>query len=606
MGPDEICKERARGWSERLTRSKNRHRLLGNARLVGSVLGLVFLWWVESNAPAFTWLTVSVLVGAFMATTAVFSRFEKASKYATLAKILYLTHAPGETRNGIGNQSAEDLEFNKDHPFAFDTDIVESGGLVDYLNIATTREGIDRLAGLLTVYASKNLIEQRQAAVKELKAQLDLREEMFVVGSMKRTYIRTEQMRHWAEQDVAKVPKWVPATCVAFSCSVLAFIGAVAYSPSAATYVALASALVAQFAFAKVCRRYLKAEGMNAERIHLDFDSLRGLVEILERQKFQAPILRDLIGCLQSANGERASRTIGRFCRLISSYEARRNQIVAVLGPLVMYEIQLALAIERWRAKHGAKVPAWIDAVGTFEAYSALGCFAFENPYYCFARLSDTGPVLQAESLAHPLLGEDAVANDISLDAQRPILVVSGANMAGKSTLLRTIGASVALTYAGAPVRARSLKMSIVNAVASIRVQDSLQGGVSKFAAELQRIRLMLESIRGGIPTLVLVDELFAGTNSFDRFTGAVALSKFLLACETSLAVLSTHDRNVTHWAEHNSDRVSNVHFRDIFEDGKMRFDFKLKAGPALRGNAVDLMKLAGLPIPDTLPTAYG
>ncbi len=606
MGPDDICKQRVREWGERLAHSQQRHRLLGNARLVGSAVGLTLLWWVESNAPGFTWTTVAVLVGAFIATTAAFSRFERASKYAQLATILYLTPARANTRKELGNQTAEDLDFDKDHPFAFDTNILEPGGLVDFLNIANTGEGIDKLADLLTTSASKERIEQRQEAVKELKAQLDLREEMFVVGSMKRAYIRTEQIRRWAEQDPSIVPKWVPATCVAFSCSVLACIGSVAYGPSAATYVALAAVLAAQFAFAKVCRRYLTAKGMDAESIHLDFDSLRSLIEILERQEFQAPVLQDLTARLKSAKGERASGTIGRFCRLISSYEARRNQIVAVLGPLVMYELQLALAIERWRARHGSKVAGWIDAVGTFEAYSSLGCFAFENPYYCFATVAHSGPVLRAEDLAHPLLGEEAVANDVSLDAQRPILVVSGANMAGKSTLLRTIGVNVALTYAGAPVRARSMEMSPMNEIASIGVQDSLQKGVSRFAAELLRIRLMLDSIRDGNPTLVLIDELFAGTNSFDRFTGAVALSKFLLGCETSLAVLSTHDRHVTRWADENSDTVANVHFRDIFDDGKMKFDYKLQPGPALRGNAVDLMKLAGLPIPATLPVARG
>ena len=601
MGPAEICARRLHALQEDRNKWARRHRWLGNARLAGAGLGLGVLWAAETYAPQLTWYFVAALVGGYLLTGRAFSKFEKALDYASHAMVLYQAPVAGKKRKELPDKIVLSSELEEGHPFARDLDILEPGGLLDYLNIGSSQDGLARLAGLVTEPSSNQVIAERQAVIKELRPNLDLREEFYVAGSLKVPYIRTHLMRDWAAQQPVQSPSWLPMAClVVSSATILAGCFALA-AASLPAYVSLGACLLAEFALWKASQRYLTAEVMNAERIHRDFYAVRELVRILERQDFNAPILRDLTASLMS-EGRPASEVIGRFCQLIGMFEARRNQVVAIFGPLVLYTTQLALAMERWRAKHAANFHVWIDAIGRFEAFSSLSCFAFEHPLYAFPRLVESGPLLQAESLAHPLLPDDAVENDVSLDRRRPILVVSGANMAGKSTLLRTIGVNVALTYAGAPVRARTLTISPLNAIASIRVQDSLQQGMSRFSAELGRLRLMLESIRNGTPTLVLIDELFAGTNSFDRFAGAVALSDFLLRCETSLAVLSTHDRNVTRWAEQDSARIGNVHFRDVFEQGKMTFDYKLHPGPALRGNAIELMKLAGLPLTETLP----
>ena len=601
MGPAEICATRLLALQEDRDKWKRRHRWLGNARLAGAGLGLVVLWAAETSAPQLTWYLLAALVGGYLLTGRIFSKFEEAVDYASHAMALYRAPVVGEKRKEVPGKVVLSSELEEGHPFVRDLDIREPGGLVDYLNIGSTQDGKAALTGLVAESAPIQVIADRQAVVKELRSNLDLREEFYVAGSVKAPYIRTLLMGEWAAQGPVQTPRWLPTACLVLSTVTVLAAGFTLAMPSLPAYVWLITCLLAEFALWKVSQRYLTAKVMNAERIHRDFHALRDLVQILERQDFHAPLLRRLTASLVS-EGRHASEAIGRFCQLISMFEARRNQIVAILGPLVLYTTQLAMAMERWRARHAANLPVWLDAIGRFEAFSSLSCFAFQHPLYAFPRLVESGPLLRAESLAHPLLPDDAVENDVSLDRRRPILVVSGANMAGKSTLLRSIGINVALTYAGAPVRARTLTISPMNAIASISVQDSLLEGMSRFAAELSRLRLMLTSIRNGTPTLVLIDELFAGTNSFDRFAGAVALSEFLLGCETSLAVLSTHDRNVTRWAEQNSARISNVHFRDVFDHGRMTFDYKLHPGPALRGNAVELMKQAGLPISETLP----
>ena len=577
-----------------------RHRLLGNLRLAGAGVGLLALWTAETYAPTSTWYVVCALVAGFFVTTHYFQRFEQAMAYAGHAAKLYEPVAGSKRRRQselVGDHPAAD----PDHAFARDVDILGKGGLVEHLNLAATQDGVASLVGLLARPSMADVLVARQAAIKELRPKLDLREELFVAGFTEGPSIRTGIVRQWASQAPADVPRWLPVACLILAIGTLIAGGFTLAAGSATGYSALGACLLLEVAVWKRSQRILTARPLEAEQVHQDFDALGRLVRILESEEFHSPVLRELSGKIRDGGG-RASDRLGRLSRLVGLYESRRNQFVAILGPLVLYSTQVALATERWRAAHAARIPDWIDAIGELEAYSSLSCFAFENPLYAFPQVAEDGPNFNATGLAHPLLPANAVANDVSLDGQRQIMVVSGANMAGKSTLLRTIGTNMALAYAGAPVRATSLQISPLTMIASIRVQDSLLQGKSRFAAELDRIRRMLETIRTGKPTIVLIDELLAGTNSFDRFAGAVALSEFILDRDNALAVLSTHDRNVTRWAERNSDRIGNVHFRDVFDDGEMTFDYQLHAGPALRGNAVELMKRAGLPIPENLP----
>ncbi len=603
MGPTEAYKERLGFWRKQLTHHRCTHRRLGLARLAGVVVALCLLWWIEMRAPDLTWPAVGVLTAGFLATSHILARLEDSARFASHAVSFYAEPVLGRNRKVGPGQRGKDLELDEDHPFALDLDIAASDGLFERLNLGSTREGMQELLRMLTTTASAELIAQRQAAVDELKPQLDFRETFYVTGSQRLPYVRTEHMLSWASAEPSVVPTWLRPLCLALACAVIACAALCAIYPTPVAFGSLAACLMAELGVWRVAGIRLRLPTVEADDLHRDFSELRDLLKILEEQNVECTLLRTLRGDFAGDAGK-ASGLLGELCRLVQFHEATGNQFVAIFGPLVLFGTQASLALEHWRGAHGARLKPWISAVAKFEALSSLGCFAYEHPNTVFPELESSGLAFRAKALAHPLLPHEAVANDVDLDGETNVLVVSGANMAGKSTLLRTIGTTVALAYAGAPVRARSISMAPVSVIASIRVTDSLERGESRFSAELKRVRLMLASIRRREPTLVLIDELFGGTNSFDRFAGAVALAEFLVRHDNALAVLSTHDRKVTEWAERRGNGIANVHFQDVFVDGTMTYDYRLAPGPASRGNAMQLMKAAGIPVTEETAAA--
>ena len=595
MNPIEAYKERSAFWSSKFQRSDRLHRRIGIGRLCAAAVALAVIWWVEEQAPAFLWPTIGALVWAFIATSFILARQERFHEFAALLVSFYSDAIHGKTRKKKPSQIPTDLEIDDGHPFARDLDIVGPDGLFERVTIANSREGMQELLKMLTTPASAETIARRRAAIEELKPRLAFREELYVQGSLKVPYVRTRQILSWAHARILPVPDWLAPLCCGFAIAAMLSAAYVAIAPSPAMFSTFIFCLAAEAILWRLSKKRLRPPAFSAEHLHRDFAELRAMVRVIENHEFESELLQELQAKLKE--GGNASRLLSDLCLRVDLHEARRNQLVALLGPLVLYGTQVSLALERWRAAHGRRMRDWVEAVAKFEALSSLACFAFERTDTVFPEVRTDSVVFRAEGLAHPLLPSTAIANDVALDAERNVLVVSGANMAGKSTLLRTIGTSLALTYAGAPVRATAITLAPMAVIASIRVSDSLQKGESRFSAELKRIRLMLESIRQGEPTLLLIDELFGGTNSYDRFAGAAALGEYLAGCGNALAVLSTHDRNITQWVEQRKNGIANAHFEDVFADGTMTFDYRLIPGPASRGNAVELMRAAGIPV---------
>jgi DNA mismatch repair ATPase MutS len=323
---------------------------------------------------------------------------------------------------------------------------------------------------------------------------------------------------------------------------------------------------------------------------------LAGVLARLERERFTSPHLVALRAALEEA-GRAPSRRIAELQRLVELRDSVRNQIFAPLAGLTLWTTQVAMAIEAWRTAHGAAVARWLRAVGEMEALGSLASRHFEHPEDVFPELLPAGPHFEAEGIAHPLLPErTAMRNDVRLDAEQRVLLVSGSNMSGKSTLLRSVGVNLVLALCGAPVRARRLVVSPLALGASIRVHDSLQAGESRFYAEIRRLRQIMDLARDRPPLLFLLDEVLHGTNSAERRVGAEAIVRGLLE-RGAVGLLTTHDLALAEIAVTLAPAARNVHFEDHLEDGRIAFDYRMRDGVVTRSNALALMRAVGLDV---------
>ena len=290
---------------------------------------------------------------------------------------------------------------------------------------------------------------------------------------------------------------------------------------------------------------------------------------------------------------------MARLERIYDWLEDRRNGFVAIFNPFVFYTAQLTMAAERWRAQFGPGIRGWLEAAGEFEALAALAGYAYEHPADVLPEMCDETPCFDAEGLAHPLLpAAKAVGNDLHLGRSPQLIIISGPNMAGKSTFLRGVGLNAVLAQCGAPVRAKRLRMSPLTVGASICVLDSLAGGVSRFYAEIQRLKVLSDLAAGPRPLLFLLDELLSGTNSHDRFEGTRFVVQELVR-RGAIGLVTTHDLALTAIPDTMNGAATNCHFEDAIEEGQLKFDYRLRPGIVRTSNALKLMEAVGLRVGD-------
>jgi hypothetical protein len=357
-----------------------------------------------------------------------------------------------------------------------------------------------------------------------------------------------------------------------------------------------AGVLAAEFALWYGLRHRLDHVVAGVERAAPDLALIAQVLARLEREPFESARLAALAAAFETG-GVPPSRRIAGLGRLVELLDSRDNWFVRLFGPPLLYTLHLAFAVEAWRGVSGSHVRGWLEAVAEMEALSALAGYAYEHPDDPFPEIIPGEALFDAEGLGHPLLpGARAVRNDPRLGGELRVLVVSGSNMSGKSTLLRTVGVNVVLAMAGAPVRAHRLRLSPLSLGASIRVMDSLQGGSSRFYAEISRLRQLMDLARGEFPLLFLLDELLHGTNSHDRRIGAEAAVRGLVE-RGAIGLITTHDLALAHIADVLAPRGANVHFEDHLENGRMTFDYLLRPGVVEKSNALELMRSIGLDV---------
>lgn len=568
---------------------------LSHARLITFAAGLLAAggaafggwlsaWWLAVPAAAFAVLVVR------------HDRVLRAGARAARA-IAWYEHGIARIEDrwsGLGPDG--DRFADPDHLYAQDLDLFGGGSLFQLLCTARTQAGEETLAGWLKTPAGPDEVAERHAAVRELQPRAALREEINVAAEDMRTAVRPALLAAWAA-DADRLPAtWPRLAAIGFT----ALIGAAltAWLQGALTVGPLLAALVAASVFRY--RFHARTAGImhGADEPSRELLVLGQVCRVIRGGSYRTARLRALHAALAAPGGE-AYDAARQLRRIVERHDWQHNIMFLPVAALLFWDLHCAFAVEAWRRRHGPRVAGWLRDTGEFEALAALGTYAWEHPADPFPEIADAdGPsVYEAEGLSHPLLpAAAAVPNDVALGGAPRVLIVSGSNMSGKTTLLRSVGVNAVLALMGAPVRAARLRLSPTTPGATLRIEDSLQAGRSRFYAEVLRLGRIVEAARAG-PTLFLLDELFHGTNSHDRRDGARGLLGSLLELPT-LGLVTTHDLSLAEIADGLAPAARNVHFDDHLAAGEMHFDYRLKPGPVTRSNALAIMRAVGLDVP--------
>ncbi len=486
----------------------------------------------------------------------------------------------------------------EDHLYADDLDLFGEGSLFERLNTANTVEGGRALASWLCAPAPREEVLERQAAIRELRSMDAFRAKAFLTRAAstpngRETSLDARRLEAWGARPSVLTAGWPRTLARALAGLNLTCLGAALLWSELLVF--LVWLLVINWGLLRYMRGSILDAVAGLDREAAELATLAAQVRHFETQPFRAPWLRRRQDILRPG-GAPVTAHIHRLHALLYRYEAPNNVLFAIFGLLVLWRIHAAYAIEAWRREHGGQLAGWVQALGTLDAASALGAYAFERPDHVFPILRADGAAIEIVEGGHPLLPPaTCVRNTVRLGPDTRILIVSGSNMSGKSTLLRAVGVNTVLALMGSPVCARGMTLSPAQIGATIRIQDSIQRGMSRFSAEVDRLSRIFEAARQGPPLLFLFDEILHGTNSHDRQAGAKALAARLLELN-AIGLLTTHDLALTALADA-FPSVTNVHFQDHVEDGELQFDYKMRPGVVRKSNALALMRRAGLDV---------
>ncbi|HVN82261.1 MAG TPA: DNA mismatch repair protein MutS [Terriglobia bacterium] len=569
-----------------------RHTNLGNGRLVLAILAIylgVKAFAYHALSPI--WILFPVFV--FLLLAIIHEYVIRALSRSSRAIAFYARGLARLENRWIGTGETGDRFLDSSHPYSTDLDLFGQGSLFQLLSTARTPMGEDTLAEWLTRAAPVRVVRQRQQLVSELRPKLDLREDLAVIAESLRSRIHPKALSSWGEGKLLLKGHWVRIIALVLGCLGILSLVAWATWGTRSFFVIM---VVVNVSFSLWFRKRIQVAVDAAEAAVHDLVLLSEVLARFECENFQTPGLNELQSSLKT-HGWPPSRRIARLNRLIVLLDSRKNLFIKVVDPLVFWTLQLAFLVEAWRKESGSAIRGWLSAVGELEALLALSNYSFEHPGNALPEIVEEGPCFIGEGIAHPLIPEGrAVRNDLQLDRQIQIMVVSGSNMSGKSTLLRTVGIDTALALAGASVPAQRLRLSPLAIGASIHVQDSLQSGVSRFYAEITRLRRILDLTLEPLPVLFLVDEFLQGTNSHDRRIGAEAIVRSLVK-RGAIGLVTTHDLALTQIAEELSPLARNVHFEDQLIEGQLHFDYKLRPGIVQKSNALELMRSVGIDV---------
>jgi hypothetical protein len=541
---------------------------------------------------------VAGLVGfvAFFVAVAWHARVHGRRERALVRKEVHDRHLRRLDGNTKGLPDGDGL-VSAEHPYGSDLDLVGPGSIFERFAVVHTTQGSETFARWLAAPADEKTIRERQAAVEEISLAIDTRQDL--EASVLDTGSESIDARPFVEfcegpQMLLGRPLfgWLGMLLPPITMTVFALSGSVLPSGSWAPFVIVQS-LIARHLEPDVAKAY--AQIVSKRRF---VEGYRAILQTAEDMPLTSPLFAALKKQLE-ASGAKPSVELRRLELWASLFEVRAQGLVHLFANLfLLWDLNVLLQLERWAARAGKRTRSWLEVIGEIEALASLATVRALDPTTTFPEIVSGTEGLVVTGLAHPLIAEDKrIRNDVTLAGPGTALVITGSNMAGKSTLLRAIGVNVALAFAGGPVCASSMRVPLLRMRASMRIADSLQHGASYFQAELSRLRTVIAEAEASPPILFLLDELLRGTNARARHRGARAVVLHLLARHAT-GLVATHDIALSELEEELDGRVKNFHFTDVLApDGEMIFDYRLREGVVKTSNALRLLAMAGVEV---------
>ncbi len=592
--PVEIYQAKLTQLQAEYSESESASSRLATARAVVFLFAVAIIWFsLIKMSIAFEWLLIPVAMFALLVWQ--HSRADKRLAKVQQAQRFYSHRMDHIVGNWQGQGQTGTRYIDASHPYTSDLDIFGSDSLYEFLCCARTRLGEDTLAQWLSRRADAQTVALRQDAVRELSNHLEFREALALLDAVSDNGVGKIDIQHWIQEDYP-IKQWqrVLATILGVLAVVALLIWALGYGRWPLLLV-----ILLEIPLYVSCYRPIKKMAQQAQRISSTLADLKQVLGVIEPNKFDSILLKQLTDPLQATESI-PSVQIGKMYNLLERLnQCVRNQLLMPFALLFGIPVHLAFRLEHWRKHVGQNIELWLDAVGQIEALSSLATHGFEHPGNTYpSMLSESpSPVFSALALSHPLIpATERVANDISLNDDQQLVMVSGSNMSGKSTLLRSIGIGAVMASSGAPVQAQHLELSSFNIGCAMRANDSLQDGSSLFYAVITRLKSVVDLAKAGPPLLFLLDEILQGTNSHDRLVGAKGVIHQLMEY-SAIGLVTTHDLALTRIVDSLGSNAINIHFEDQFIDGKISFDYKIRPGVTRKSNGLALMRMIGLDV---------
>ncbi|WP_321425578.1 hypothetical protein [uncultured Bacteroides sp.] len=486
------------------------------------------------------------------------------------------------------------------HLYSYDLDVFGENSLFQYINRTSTSFGKEKLAEWFSHHLdNKKMIKERQEAVKELAPELKFRQRFRILGLLYKGEAADRlEIAEWATSKSSfKGKKLLNAAifvvpAVNLLILILAMTGLVSFNLLGISF------LIFVNCSSRLSSSITKMQISYGKKLQI-LATYAGLIEMIEQKEAKSAVIKQIQKELGGKKNP-ASFAVNRLARLMNALDQRNNILVTVLlNGFLFWEVRQVIKIESWKEKHAALLSTWLEAVGEMDALCSLATFAYNHPEYSYPIITDQPFTLKASEMGHPLMTRDkCVKNDVDIRKRPYFVIITGANMAGKSTYLRTIGVNYLLACMGAPVCANEMEIYPSHLITSLRTTDSLTENESYFFAELKRLKLIIDKLNSGEELFIILDEILKGTNSMDKQKGSLALVKQFMALNAN-GIIATHDLLLGSLVNLYPEDIQNYCFEAEIMNNELNFSYQLKDGVAQNMNACFLMKKMGIAVID-------